>query len=184
MIEYLGKGLFGLLILISIIGIVIGAESPGYTVYVQGEQSTIESTTDGLYEITIQEIIPFSSIKDGDEYFLVPIKHLANESYPMNAVLILAGSEIDVTSLIEISNLSIDSELNTITFEAHPLEFYSGELLNPYFDELGDLELAIEKKTDLSALYLEINNQVAENAWSPPFQCCFEGPNGQCYMKC
>ncbi len=94
----------------------------------------------------------------------------------MNAVLILAGSEIDLTSLIEISNLSIDSELNTITFEAHPLEFYSGELLNPYYDELGDLESAIEKKTDLSAHYLEINNQVLKMPGVHLFNVALKAP--------
>ncbi len=43
MIEYLGKGLFGLLILLSIIGIVIGAESPGYTVYVQESRAPLKA---------------------------------------------------------------------------------------------------------------------------------------------
>lgn len=181
---YLRKGLFGLLLLISVMGVVIGAEPSGYTVYVQGEEGNITSIADGMYEITIQNVIPFSSIIDGDEFFLAPTKHLANETNPMNAVLILSGSEIEVTSLVEISNLSVDTELSTITFLAQPMEFYSGELLKPFLNDMGDLDTATGKSTNLTALYIEIIIPVAENKWGPPIQCCIEGPHGRCYMVC
>jgi len=182
--TYLRKGLCGLILLISVIGIVLGSESPGYTMYVQGEESSIARMTDGMYEITIQDVIPFSSIIDRDDFFLAPTKHLANETNPIHAVLILSGSETDVTSLVEISNLSVDTELSTMTFQAQPREFYSGELLKPFLNGKGDLDTETGKSTNLAALYIEIINPVAENKWSQPFQCCFEGPQGQCYMKC
>lgn len=181
---YLRKGLFGLLLLISIIGFVSGAEPSGYTVYVQGEQSSIARTAEGMYEITIQDIIPFSSIIDGDTYILAPTKHLANETKSLNAVIILSGSEIDVTFLVEVSNLTYDSEPSTMTFKARPMEFYNGELLKPFLSGQGDLDAATGKSTNLTALYLEIINPVAENKWNPQFPCCVEGPGGQCYMKC
>lgn len=182
--TYWISGLFGLLLLISLTGIGIGAEPSGYIVYVQGEQSSIARTTDGMYEITIQDVIPFSSIIDGDTYYLAQTKHLANETNPLNAVLILSGSEGDVTSGVEISNISVDTEPSTITFLAQPMEFYSGELLKPYSGGQANLDAVIETNTSGTALYIEMIHPVAENKWGPPIQCCIEGPHGRCYMVC
>lgn len=181
---YLRNGLFGLLLLISTIGIVFGAEPSGYTVYVQGAESSIDRSSDGIYKITIQDVIPFSTIFEGDELFLFQTKHIVNETNPMNAVLILSGSEMELKSLIEISSISMDTEQNIITFLAHPLEFNSGELLKPFLNGMGDLDMATGKRANLTALYLEIIHPVAENKWNPQFPCCVEGPGGQCYMKC
>lgn len=184
MSEYWLKGLFGLFLLISLVYFSGAAEPTGYLVYVQGGESNIVEGTDGMYEITVQDIIPFCTIIDEDEHFLAGTKHLVNESFPMDAALIMRGSDGKVASMVEIVNLSIDTKVNTITFRAHPLEYYSGELLKPFSSGKGELDAAIERKTNLTALYLEIMNTAPENYWSPPFQCCYEGSQGQCYMKC
>ncbi|WP_143709329.1 hypothetical protein [Methanospirillum hungatei] len=91
---------------------------------------------------------------------------------------------MELKSLIEISSISMDTEQNIITFLAHPLEFNSGELLKPFLNGMGDLDMATGKRANLTALYLEIIHPVAENKWNPQFPCCVEGPGGQCYMKC
>ena len=182
--HYRTIGLLGIILLISAAWISSAAESSNYIVYVQGGESSILDGEDGMYEITIHDIIPFCSIIDGDEYFLIETKNLANESYPINALLIGTGPDLELRTGAQISGLSIDEERQVMTLQVHPSKFSNGELLKPYSIKQGELETLIGQEISHTGLYLELQIPVAENYWAPPVQCCYEGPQGRCYMVC
>lgn len=182
--TYLRSGLIGLIFLISMACVSSTAQSSGYILYVQGGQSTIASGADGIYEITVQDIIPYCVIGDGDEFFLGKTMNLTMGNWSVDAALLMAGSETEIRSIAKISNLSIGEKADTITFQARSLEFYDRELLSHFSGRQDSLNSSTGQDIQHTALYLEMDKPVSVNNQGSTIQCCYEGPRGRCYMVC
>ena len=58
-------GFICLFLLISLAGLCIADESPGYMVYVQGGESSITNGSGGVYMMTVKDIVPYFYLTNG-----------------------------------------------------------------------------------------------------------------------
>lgn len=71
--------------MISLAGFSITEGAPGYVVYVQVKESSITNGSNGVYEIHVKDIFPYTHIAEGKKSHLIPVDILTNLTNPMNA---------------------------------------------------------------------------------------------------
>ena len=157
-------GFICLLLLISLTGVSMAAESPGYALYVQGGVSSITNGTDGMTVITVMDVIPYFHITDGNKSLLLPIEGLTNITYPLDAAVVLSGTGNESTSLVKVSNLTLSDGNKSLILQVKPLEFYEGKLLNSFVSEKKELPLEKTGKFSSIGIYIETTQLPPANA--------------------
>ena len=152
------------LLLISLTGVSMAAESPGYALYVQGGVSSITNGTDGMTVITVMDVIPYFHITDGNKSLLLPIEELTNITYPLDAAVVLSGTGNESTSLVKVSNLTLSGGNKSLILQVKPLEFYEGTLLKSFVSEKKELPLEKTGKFSSIGIYIETTQLPPANA--------------------
>ncbi len=171
-------------------GFCIAAESPGYVVYVQGGDTTITNGSDGMMELTVKDIIPYLSLANDEKRLLLPIDRLTNETYPVNAALLFSSGDAERGEIVEVSNLSLSDEFQTLTLQVKPLDFYEGNELKSFATSKNqESQGTIEGETNYEGvgIYLEISGPIPENTYPNPLNCierCLAEKFGRTYDYC
>ena len=161
---YLTFGFICSLLLVSLAGVTMATESPGYTLYIQGGESSITNGTDGMMLITVKDVVPYFHITDGNRSLLLPIEGLTNITYPLNTAAVFSGADGDYISLVEVSNLSLSEENKSLILQVKPLEFYEGTVLKSFANEKNELPLGKTGKFSSFGIYIETTQLPPANA--------------------
>jgi len=171
-------GVSCLILLLSLAGFCIADEAPGYTLYIQGGEFSIIKDADGVILMTIQEVIPYVLLDLEKAKELLPVSDASIFSLPLNAALIFSGTDGNSVSLVQISNLTLSDENNTLTLQIKPLEFYEGEMLKAYATDAIDIANLDKEMKKTIGIYLEGSLPTREN-WDPApchnFKQCWGG---------
>lgn len=160
-------GLCGILLLFCLTGVSMGNETPSYIVYIQGGQASITNGTDGMMELTVRDVVPHFHISEKDFGILIPVETLTNLSYPLSAAVVFSDALEEITSMVEISNLTLSEENKVITLQVKPLEFYEGErliTLNRVNRDLHGTDLA---GLPFTGIFVELTGTSLENGSDP-----------------
>jgi len=160
--------------LLSLAGFCVADEAPGYTLYIQGGESSITEDTDGMITIKIQGIVPYFHLEFEKEKQLLPIGDISRYSLPVNAAIVSYGSDGDTTSLVQISNLSLSDENRVLTIQMKLLEFYDGDVLKDYAKDSKNLDITENEPNFEIGIIIEGASVTPENALP-----CIE-----CYLDC
>jgi hypothetical protein len=153
--HFLSLGFISLFLLISLTGICIADEAPGYLVYIQGGETSIAKGSDGAYMITVKDIVPYFYITDGEQSRLLPVELLNRLTYPRNAALILSGADNETTVMVQVENMSQSDENRVLTLQAGPLEYYEGERLTSFYDKSQEINGFIDGQFARLGVYVE-----------------------------
>lgn len=152
--HWLSLGFICSFLLISLAGFCVADEAPSFLVYVQGGECSITDGTDGVYEITVKDIIPYYHLTDEKKSSLVPIEALSNLTIPMSAALVLTSVDNETTVMVQVVNMSLSDENKVLILQADPLEFYEGERLTSFNKNKQGFPLGDEQFAR-AAVYLE-----------------------------
>ena len=171
-------GLLCLFLLVSLAGFCIADEAPGYSVYIQGGESSMTEDADGLMLVTIQDVVPYICLEFEKGDRLLPISDVTIFQFPLNAALAFSGTDGDSVSLIQISNLSLSDDNKELTLQINPLEFYEGEMLKGYAHDAIAIEKISTETQKSIGVYLEVPAQTPSNI---RVGCYYES---NCIYKC
>ena len=149
------------LLLVSLAGVCMAAESPSYEAYIQGGESSMVNGTDGIMVVTVKELVPYFNIANGKKSLLLPVERLTNITYPVNAAIVFSGADNESTFRVEVSNLSLSERNKALIVQVKPLEFYEGSLLNNFTSEKKNLSVG---SINGIGFYLEINEPAFVNS--------------------
>jgi len=190
---YVFYGFISLLLLICLAGVGMAEEAPGSVVYVQGGVSSITEGADGEMIITVQDIIPYFHLPNGNESFLMPVEFLSVDAYPLNAAVVFSGADDESVSLVIISNLSLSDDNTVLTLHVIPQEFYEGEVLKSFTHESKDLDITTTPTRYNTGIYIEKTSLPATNSDYACEACidrciqgkgCIKEGNFQCCGPC
>ena len=168
-------------LLLSLVGFSIADEAPGYTLYMQGGESSIREDTNGVMLITIQDLIPYIFLESEKKKLLAPVGYVSSFQLPMNAALVFSGTDGESVSLVQISNFSLSDENNVLTLQIVPLAFYDGDELDAYEGDSIHIQ-DVDYENCLSVgIIIEASLTVPENRIDNPIES--ETPN-KCVMFC
>ena len=125
-------GFISLFLLVSLAGYCVADKAPTYVIYVQGGESSITNGTNGAYVITVNDIVPYFHVTDGEKSVLLPIKSLRILTCPMSAALALSGTGNETTTLVQVANVSLSEGNKILTLQVNPLKFYEGEVFKSF----------------------------------------------------
>lgn len=117
--------------------------------------------------ITVQYIIPYFSIVDGEKNRLLPVEELTDIIYPLDSALIFSGADGESKSLVEVGNLSLTDGNKSLMEQVKSLEFYERELLISFASEDRNKIIRILENVQTSSLYLDVIHQPVDNKNSP-----------------
>ena len=140
-------------------------EVPSYLGYVQGGESTITDGTNGTSVITVNDLIPYFHLADGNKSSLIPVERLTNMTNPMNAAMVFSGAENETTFMVEVSNLSLSDGNKVLTLHVKPLEFHEGELLKSFTSKKNELNTIKTGKSGNVGIYIEITSVIPSNGF-------------------
>jgi hypothetical protein len=169
-------GFICLFLLVSLAGVCLAEDAPSYVIYIQGSESSITNETDGITDIMVKDIIPYSHVSYGEKSRLIPVKRISNITGPLNAVIHFSGSDGESVTLVRVSNLSLYDENKVLTLRVHPLEFYEGRILTSLASEKNDLDKIPLDSFDSTGIYLEITEQTPQNDTIIELDDCSKGP--------
>ncbi|MFH0966216.1 MAG: hypothetical protein V1862_00825 [Methanobacteriota archaeon] len=141
--HFLSLGFISSLLLVSLAGICVADNAPGYLVYIQGGESSIMNGSDGAYVITVKDIVPYFHTTNGVINSLIPVERLNNPTSPLNAALVFSDKGNESTVMVRVTNISLSDGNKVLTLQADPLEYYDGELLKSLYDRSRSLEMLI-----------------------------------------
>lgn len=178
--------------LVSLTGVCMGENSPGYTIYVQGGGSSISPGSDGQSVMTVEDIIPYSHITNGVMSYLMPVERLVNMTFPLNAAIVFSGDTGQSTYLVNVSNLSWSAGNKSVSLEIKPLEFYEGDMLKPYGSPTNDVGLDKTGNYSSTGIYIEILRKPVVNSLGSMqdtdcFHYCMDNPDEDfdtCLAEC
>ena len=161
-----------ILLVCSLAGVSIAAESPSYIFSLQGGQSTITNASDGMM-ITVTAIDPNVTVSNGTVNKTTPVRYLAYLKSPFNAAVVFSGADSERTSMVAISNLSLSDDDTVLSLQVTPLKFYEGEGLKFYAEKKGELSTDSDENLNSTQIYLETSGSIPENTECPPgtFYC-------------
>jgi hypothetical protein len=185
MTHHLSRGCTCILLLLLLIGVCMAEEIPSSLIFVQGGESVITEGTDGLYLITVQDIIPYLHIKTGERSSLMPFEILTTLDEPLNVALVFSGADTQSTSMVEVSNLSLSNDTTGLTLTVKPLEFYDGQLLTFFESEKNEGNTIFKGQHDETRIYIEEMINPPDNV-PDSFRCgqCYGIPEHGCYQAC
>ena len=183
------QGMIISLLVCLLVGFCVAEEQNPVVVYIQGKGSTLTEDTNGTYVITIKETVPYIHFQDNYKSSLEPIQTLNLLTEPLNAALVQSGDDIEKTSMITVSNITISEDNNVLKLTIEPLKFYDGEILKSFQDVSGELESNTTEDASVG-VYLELPAYVPVNAFCTcPLGCtdvyiAGVGPACECTRNC
>jgi len=174
--RYLSLGFICSLLLISLAGFCVAEEAPSYLIYVQGGESSITDGTDGAYEITVKNIVPYFYITNGEKSSLIPVVLLPNMTYPMNAALVFSGEGNETTFMVQVAYVSLSDGNKILTLQADHLEYYEGEMLKSFNDKREDFNVFNDGRFISAGVYLESEQLPTSN--NDGEDCSYGGDQG------
>jgi hypothetical protein len=175
------------LLLVSLTGLYIADEPPGYLVYIQGGKSSITNGSDKMMMITVKDIIPFFHITEGKMSSLIPVEQLTSLTYPMSAALVFSGVDNETTFMVKVANLSLTDGNNVLTLQVEPLQYYEGDYLKSFDSAIQGLEMLIGSQYSRSAIYIEATSRAPDNTGCVTWMCCVYAQSvceGKAYCEC
>ena len=151
--RFVSYGLIGVFLLISMGCTCIADDGATKVIYLQGGESTIANVSDDMYEVTVQNLIPYFQGTTDNRTIFVPVKALASLTYPLNAAIIISGPAGDTTTLVTISNASLSEENTEMVLQATPLKFYEGEALKSF--STGNTGFNTTAQSTVTGIYME-----------------------------
>jgi hypothetical protein len=132
--------------------------------------------------ITVQDLIPYVHIKNGEKSPLMAVELLTTMTEPLNVALIFSGADNESTSMVEVSNLSLSDGNTVLTLQVKPLEFYDGEALKSFESEKSAANTVSVGQHDNIGIYIEDLISPLDNSEN----CgeCFELSTGGWYQAC
>jgi hypothetical protein len=165
-------------------GICMADEAPSSVVYVQGGESTFTNGSDGMYVLTVQDVIPYIHVTDGVRSHLEPVQLLPVFTYPINAALVLPDADGESVSLLMISNATILKDKKELTLKISPLQYYDGQMLKSFVNESKGIDTLMDGKHNQTAIYLEMNQKPLVNGcgYPCPFGCFWSEADKSCWF--
>ncbi|MFH0966386.1 MAG: hypothetical protein V1862_01715 [Methanobacteriota archaeon] len=168
-------------------------EAPNSVVYIQGGKSIITDGADEMSKISIQDVVPFVHVAEGEKSRLFPAMLLSQLTYPLNAVIVCTSSDNESTSIVMISNLSLSDGNKVLTLDVNLLHYYEGGMLK----NLATDSIPLTQKENIQKIgvYVEAKEIPPVNA-DCPSGCAWNGfycgdfrgwictPNGPCTTDC
>ncbi|MBN1166905.1 MAG: hypothetical protein JXA44_07210 [Methanospirillaceae archaeon] len=154
-------------------------EVPTFGIYVQGGESVITKGSDGMFVITIQDLVPFFHAPDRERSSLVPVELLTNLTGPLNGALVFSENESESVPLVEISDLSWSDDNTVLTLVVAPKEFYEGEVLASFNRENARIDVLETPGSLITGIYIELEKKPDVNDYDP----CAESLN-KCLYCC
>ena len=149
-------GFIYVILLISLAGVCLAADSPSYIAYIQGGESTIMNGSEGLMEITVKNVIPYSHISDGGKSRLIPVERIANFTSPLNTAIIFSGKNNESVSFIEVSQLIFSDNNHVLILKGIPKRYYDGNLLKFFADQNIDITMLQGENFNNTSVYFEV----------------------------
>ena len=137
----LSLGFISFVLLISLTGVCIADDAPGSLVYIQGGESSIVNGSDGVYVITVKDIVPYFHIADGEKSNLIPVERLNNSTSLLNAALVLSSTADETVVMVRVVNLLLSDGNKVLTLQVDPLGYYEGALLTSFNDKKQDIDV-------------------------------------------
>ena len=162
--HYLLRGFTCSLLLLFLAGFCMAAtEQPGSVIYVQGGACTLTDGSDGMTMVTIVDIVPYIHISEGEKNQLLPAEQLSGLTFPLNAALVVSGTNDESASIVAISNLSLSDEDKTLTLQVTPRKYYEGSALKAFASENQQFGGSGTGGSVYSGLYIEQKPGIPEN---------------------
>lgn len=182
--RYQSFKLISLLLMILFTGVCMADEAPSSLVYVQGGESTITDGSDGMYVLTVQDVIPYIHVTDGVRSHLEPVQLLPVFTYPINAALVLSGADGESVSLLKISNATTLKDKKELTLKVTPLQYYDGQMLKSFANESKGIDTFKDGKHNETAIYFEMNQKPLVNSCSYPcpMGCFWSDADKSCWF--
>lgn len=188
MYTKLGTGVLMIVLLISLTGTCFAADSPGYLATLTGGESQIVNGTDGMMVITLDNPDQKVNITKEDNTSQISVGLLKYAVLPIDAIAVFSSPEMKTASIIKIENLSISDYNDNLTLKVKPLEYYDGEVLTSYVQDTVNLKELDENLFNSTGLYLEMKNNIPDNAHNviDPCEKCIADCNGfsPCISEC
>lgn len=152
-----------LVLLISLCGFSLADSLPTSIIYIQGGENDITSESNGTFEITIHDVIPYYHILIKNTSYLESIQTLPDYSYPLQAVFVSSDDNNESRSMVIVENVTISDENKTLILQIKPLEFYEGSVLKTFADGSKGLDTDSGRQVMSTGLYLEIIGSPSNN---------------------
>jgi hypothetical protein len=157
--------------LVSIAGLCLAAESPAYITYIQGSESIISEGSDGMINISVNNVIPYFSIDTGEKSSLIPVRRLSSLTYPLIGAVVFSDPENESTSMVKVSNLSLSEGNKVLTLEVIPLKYYDGGKLQSLADKQTELATGKIEECKKTQIFFETNVPLASNNLDEDCNC-------------
>ena len=181
---YQSLKIIGPLLMIFFSGVCMADEAPSSVVYVQGGESTLTNGSDGMYVLTVQDVVPYIHVADGVRSHLEPVQLLPVFTYPINAALVLSDADGESVSLLKISNVTTLKDKKELTLKVSPLQYYEGQMLQSFAKESKGIDTFRDSKPNQTAIYFEMNQKPLVNGCSYPcpFGCFWSDADKSCWF--
>lgn len=178
--HYFSLGFIYLFILVSLTVFCVADEVTDNEVYVQGGESSITHGSDGIFVITVKNIVPYFRYSEGENSSMIPVNQLTDISYPVSGALVLSGKGNETTVMVQITNVSLPDGNKILVLRVNPLEYYDGELLHDFNSRSKSLSDDISVDTKGTSLYMETRIEPKKIDYKEILNLCTENCMNEC----